>query len=439
MTATEQRIVHATVVTQDDDHRVFTDAELAYSPNTGLITYVGEIRGPGADFDAAGSIVMPGLVNAHTHSAMTPLRGYSDDTDFMTWLGAMRKFEDRMTYSDVRAGLQLALAEMIRTGTTCFADMFMWDTELLGDVVSAGLRVLAAPAVFNYDAVSYPTARSGTGRAALDSVEVLAAEFAGEDLVRLAFGPHAPYSCGPELLKDVASRAVKAGLPVHIHLSETRGEVDRCQVEHGCTPIELAQRCGLFETQVLVAHGTHATAKDAEILARAGAAVAHNPVSNLKLGAGIAPLADLRAAGVRMALGTDSVASNNSLDLFEEIKVGTMIHRGLHEVPNIVSSTDLLDMATWEGAAAVGFGNSGRLVAGSAADFIVVATDSTRAAPMSAAASFLAYAATGADVRGVVVAGRELLRDRQFLTVDEAAAREQVDATSDRIIAELGA
>lgn len=439
--SSERRIVHATVVTQDDARRIVTDGEVAYSSSTGLITYVGPTRGPAAvgDLDAVGAIVMPGLVNAHTHSAMTPLRGYSDDRDLQTWLTGIRAFEELMTAADVRAGLRLALAEMIRNGTTCFADMFLWDEDLLGDVASTGLRVLAAPAVFGYDSTGYPGASARAGRDTLALTEQLASTFAGDAQVHIAFGPHAPYTCPPELLSDVATRASRLDVPVHIHLSETAFEVQQCRAEHGRTPIELARDCGLFDGPVLLAHCVHPSASDISLLAAADASVSHNPVSNLKLGAGIAPLAQLRAAGVRTALGTDSVASNNNLDLFEEIKTGTIVHRGRHEVSDLVSGSDLLDMATREGAAAVGFGAAGVLDVGHAADLIALGIDSTRATPLISPVSFLAFAARGHDVRHVIVGGRELMRDGILLTVDEDAARAAVSATAARITAELSA
>jgi 5-methylthioadenosine/S-adenosylhomocysteine deaminase len=441
--SSDRRVVHATVVTQDDARRVLHDAEVAYSASTGLITYVGASRGPAADgdLDAAGGIIMPGLVDAHTHSGMTPLRGYCDDRDFKSWLAGVRAFEELMTAADIRAGLRLALAEMIRSGITCFADMFAWDETHLGDVTDAGLRVLAAPAVFGYDTVAYLGASPATGRDALEATERLAAAFAGDAQVRIAFGPHAPYTCSTQLLRDVAERAARLGLPVQIHLSETASEVDQCLASHGRTPIQLARSCGLLDGPTLVAHATHAKPQDVAILAEAstqnGVAVAHNPVSNLKLGAGIAPLAQLRAAGVRTALGTDSVASNNNLDLFEEIKTGTIVHRGRGEVSDIVAGSELLDMATCEGADAVGFNSSGRLAVGAAADLIVLDVESTRATPLTSPLSFLTFAARGSDVRHVVVGGRVLLRDGDLLTVDEDAARAAVADTAARITRSL--
>ncbi len=436
---TERRISGGTVVTQDGARRVIPGGEIAYSTASGRITYVGPSRGPGADLDATGHVVIPGLVNAHTHSAMTPLRGYSDDRDLITWLAAIRDFEELMTHDDVRAGLRLALAEMIAGGTTCFADMFMWDEVLLDEVRTSGLRVLAAPAAFGYEAVGYPGADSGSGRDALAVTERLAAAVRGDESVHVAFGPHAPYTCSAEMLIDVAGRARRLDLPVHVHLSETAGEVERSLAEHGCTPIELARRCGLFDAGAHVAHAVHVTPTDIEVLAASGTSVSHNPVSNLKLGAGIAPLPELRAAGVLCALGTDSVASNNSLDLFEEIKTAAILHRGVHRQSDAVSATDALDMATCDGARAVGFPGSGRLEVGAAADVVIVEARSARACPLTSPVSFLAFAARASDVRTVIVAGRELMRDGVVLTVDEEAARAEVAATTARILAALSA
>ncbi|HYN71350.1 MAG TPA: amidohydrolase family protein, partial [Nakamurella sp.] len=209
--SSEKRIVGGWVVPHPG--AVLEASEIAFSPSSGLISYLGPVRGPAGsgDVDARGRIVAPGLVNAHTHAAMTLLRGHSDDVPLQDWLGAIRAFELRMTYDDIRAGLALAMCEMIRSGTIGFVDMHLWDAALLADVCAAGMRVCAAPAVFGYHAVAYPRARQQAGTEVLDRTPDLAAEFAGEPLVRVSFGPHAPYSCGPELIGDVAGRAAKNG------------------------------------------------------------------------------------------------------------------------------------------------------------------------------------------------------------------------------------
>jgi 5-methylthioadenosine/S-adenosylhomocysteine deaminase len=437
--SSEVRIVGGTVVTQDTERRVLADGEIAFDRVSGAIGYVGASRGPlgAGDLDARGHVVMPGLVNAHTHSGMTPLRGYSDDVDFPTWLGRVRTFEVEMTVDDIYWGLQLALAEMLRSGTTTFADMFLWDSRLLASVAAAGMRVLAAPATFGYDAVAYPGASPADGRAVVDRTERLAEEFAGDRQIRLAFGPHAPYTCSPELFRDVAARAARLGLPVQVHLSETAAELRESLARFGRTPVAHVASLGLFEVPVLVAHCNHPTDDDVELLARHRAAVAHNPVSNLKLGAGIAPIPRLRAADVRLALGTDSVASNNNLDLFEEIKLAALLQRGLHETPDIVLGADCVAMATNEGAEAVGFPEVGRLEVGCWADIVVLDASQPHATPLHSAVSYLAFAARGGDVRHVFVGGRQVVADGALTTLDEQEIRARVRKTAARITSRL--
>ncbi len=415
--------------------QVLLNAELALSPDTGLITYLGPVRGPvgPTDIDGTDRLVAPGLINAHTHAGMSLLRGHHDDEPLEQWLTAVRAFELRMNRHDIRAGLLLSMAEMIRSGTVGFADMYFWDSGLLADVHAGGLRLMASPAVFGYDAVGYPAASPMTGREVLDGTPALAAEFAGAELITVGFGPHAPYSCGPELLADVAGRMAATGLGAHIHLSETAAEVRSSLDAHGCSPITLAARLGLFEGRVHVAHAVHPEDGDAALLAGPGVTVSYNPVSNLKLGAGIAPAASYLAAGVRMGLGTDSMASNNTADLFEEIKFGALLQRGAHQDPARLAAADTVTMATQGGAAAFGGRLTGTLAVGHPADVIVLDLATSGAIPMPDPLSHLGYSARGGDVTDVFVAGRRLLADRRLTTLDEPAIRADALARVSRI------
>lgn len=433
----ELRIVGADVVAQPGV--VLRDAEIALSPLTGLISYLGPRRGPrrAADLDGTGKIAAPGLINGHTHAGISLLRGHSDDEPLQRWLTHIRAFEVRMTRDDIRAGLLLSMAEMIRSGTIGFVDMFQWDSALLAEVSSVGLRVNAAPAVFGYHAVGYPSAGSMTGAEVLDDTSRLAAEFAGDDLIEISYGPHAPYSCGPDLLADVAQRSAANGLGVQIHLSETRLEVTESLASQGRSPIAQAAELGLFGVRTHVAHAVHAEPGDAELLAGQGVTVSYNPVSNLKLGAGIAPVLQYRAAGVALALGTDSMASNNSADLFEEIKVGALLQRGLHHDPAILRGADTFSMATSGGARALRSALSGRLGVGEAADLILLDATGATATPRTDPMAFLGYAASGADVTDVFVAGRRLLADRRLTTLDEESIRSEVNERVQRIRADL--
>ncbi|HEY5881154.1 MAG TPA: amidohydrolase, partial [Nakamurella sp.] len=384
-------------------------------------------------------LVMPGLVNAHTHAGMSLLRGHSDDEPLHRWLERIRAFEVRMTRDDVRAGLRLSMAEMIRSGTVAFADMYLWDAGLLADVRDAGLRVLAATAVFAYDAVGYPAATPETGAQVLDRTPALAAGFAGDELIQVMYGPHAHYTCGPDLMADVARRAEANELAVHIHLSESREEVASSRARHGCSPIELAARTGLFGGRLHIAHAVHPDG-DADVgrLAAPGVTVAHCPVSNLKLGAGIAPVPDYLAREVVTGLGTDSMASNNTADLFEEIKTAALVSRGVRHDPTAVLAAEVLRMATQGGAAAFGGRLSGRLAAGEPADLVLLDVTGPHATPLPDPVAHLVFAARGGDVTDVVVAGRRLLANGVLTTLDESEVRDDANGRAARIAAELG-
>jgi len=434
----QQRITGAVVIPEPGV--VISDGEIVFSSATGVIDYVGPSRGPAGpgDIDAAGRVVVPGFTNGHTHSAMTLLRGFSDDVPLHIWLGHVREFELKMTTADIKAGLKLAMVEMLRSGTTAFVDMFHWDSELLAAVSEAGMRVNAAPAAFDYDSVGFPTASPLTGRQLVDGTPALAAEFRGDPLVHVSYGLHAPYTCSGELIADVAQRATQNGLSVQIHLSETRREVDQSLAAHGVSPIRYVADLGLFANQVHVAHAVHPIDGDVEILAAVGATVSHCPVSNLKLGAGIAPSVAYHQAGVTLAIGTDSVASNNNLDLFEELKTGIIIQRGLALDPNVLSGATVFGWATAGGAKAAAAGSAGRLVVGEQADLVLLDTSSDAGTPLNSAESFVNFAARGSDVVDVYIAGRQVVRDRRVLTMDEDEVRQDVRNRVARIKAELG-
>ncbi|MEJ6489859.1 amidohydrolase [Leucobacter sp. USCH14] len=418
------------------------DAELAFD-GSGLITYAGSAR-PDAEsasdrvvHELAGQVLMPGLVNGHTHSAMTLLRGVSDDEGFMPWLAAVQALEQHLTHDDVAVGLQLAMVEMIETGTTAFADMYHWDSELIELVRSSGMRALVALASFAPDAVGFPGVSPWNGADATDQTEALAAQYAGDAQVRIAYGPHAPYTCPPEFLRDIAQRAMRLGIPIHTHISESEAEVAQIEERYGATPAAHLDSLGLFEADVLAAHCVHLTDDEIALFARTGTAVSHNPVSNLKLGNGIARLPEWEAAGLRISLGTDSVASNNTLDLFEEIKTGTILHRGAHRDAAIVRAADVLDIATRRGAEAIGFPETGALEVGRLADVIALDVTGSAAIPFdtSALVSHLGFAATGADVRHVFIGGRHVYAEGEHLTLDADAIRQRAAEARERLSA----
>lgn len=410
-------------------------AELGFDAD-GRITYVGAVRAESSvTHDLAGHVLMPGLVNGHTHSAMTLLRGVSDDEGFMPWLAAVQALEQHLTHEDVVVGLELAMVEMIETGTTAFADMYHWDAALIERVREAGMRVLAAHSSFAPGVVGFPGVSSADGTEATNETEALAEQYAGDPQIKIAYGPHAPYTCPPEFLRDIAARAVERGIPIHTHISESAAEVEQILERYGATPGDHLQSLGLFEADVLAAHCVHLTDGEIAQFAQADVAVSHNPVSNLKLGNGVARLPELIDAGIRLTLGTDSAASNNTLDLFEEIKTGTIVHRGVRQDAAIVRASDMLDIATRRGAEAIGFPESGALEVGRLADVIALDVTGSSATPFTPASlvSHLGFSATGADVRHVFIGGTHVYADGVHQTLDAEGIRARATAARARL------
>ncbi|UBH06699.1 5-methylthioadenosine/S-adenosylhomocysteine deaminase [Leucobacter sp. Psy1] len=417
------------------------DAELEFD-ETGTILYAGPARSTSrVTRELCGHVLMPGLVNGHTHSAMTLQRGVSDDEGFMPWLAAVQAIEQHLTHDDVAAGLELALLEMIETGTTAFADMYVWDEALIERVREAGMRAMIAPASFTRETVGFPGVTGATGEEVTEATERLAARYADDPQIRIAFGPHAPYTCEPEFLRDIAERSLRTGIPVHTHVSESLAETTDVEARFGATPGAHLDALGIVNDRLLAAHCVHLTAGEITRFGEAGAAVSHNPVSNLKLGNGVAPFLELREAGARLTLGTDSVASNNSLDLFEEIKTATILHRGVRHDAAALRAADVLHVATRGGAEAIGFPASGALTAGANADVIALDVTGTHATPFSGAAalvSHLGFAARGTDVRHVYVGGRHLYADGEHLTLDASAVRARARSAAERVRREAG-
>ncbi|MGO1537996.1 MAG: amidohydrolase [Leucobacter sp.] len=419
--------------------RLLSDPELEFDSD-GRISYIGEQRSTSTvTHNLSGHILMPGLSNGHTHSAMSLLRGASDDDGLMPWLEHVQSMEQLMTHADVAVGLQLAMLEMIETGTVAFADMYYWDAALLELVKSAGMRVFASPAAVSPEVAAFPGVSAATGDEMCDLTESLAAEYAGDPQIRIAFGPHAPYTCPTDFLRDIVARSKRSGIPINTHIAESAAEVATIAERYGASPVTYLESLGLFDVDVLGAHCVHMSTDEVAMFARTGTAVSHNPVSNLKLGTGVAPLPDMLDSGVRLALGTDSVASNNTLDLFEEIKVATILQRGTREAATAMRASDVVDIATTRGADAIGFPESGAIEVGRMADVIALSTGSTSSATFdpresrAALVSHLGFTATGADVRHVFIGGRHVYRDGKHLTLDAERIRQRARAAADRL------
>ena len=376
--------------------------------------------------DCGGRIVMPGLVNAHTHAAMTLLRGLADDLRLDVWLmGYVMPVEREFVAPDfVRLGTGLACAEMIRSGITCFADMYYFEEAVAEATASAGLRALCAQTVLKF---SSPDAESFEDSLAL--ARDFISRWKGHPLVVPAPAPHAPYTCTPEILRATAELAAEFDVPLHTHLSETVFEVEQWRKTHGMPVVPWVKKQGLFEARVLAAHCVHVDEGEIRTLKNAGAGVAHNPSSNLKLGSGVAPVMKMLEAGLDVGIGTDGPASNNDLDMFEEMRLVALLAKGTSGDPTALPARQAVLMATRLGAEAMHMGHlTGSLEPGKRADLIAVDLSPVHNVPSfrrdpDAVYAQLVYAAKSSDVTDVMCNGRWLMRERRLLTVDEESLR----------------
>jgi len=400
-----------------------TEGDVLVDREAGEILAVGDVEGGDDELDAEGCLVMPGLVNAHCHAAMTLLRGYADDKPLDAWLQEdIWPAEAELGTGDVRAGTELALVELIRSGTTAFADMYFQVPEVAEAVAEAGLRARLGHGVV--------TVGKDDEQAIEDNEESLevAREFDGaaDGRIRTAYMPHSLTTVGEEYLREFVFQAREAGVPVHFHANETTDEVDPIVDERGVRPLEYAEDVGLLEDGDFLAHGVHSDETEIELLAESGASVVHCPASNMKLASGMAPVQAMRDAGVTVALGTDGAASNNDLDVFDELRDAAMLGKLQTGAADAVPAEAAVEMATGGGADALGF-DSGRVEAGANADLAVVDFSAPHLTPVHDHVSHLAYAATGQDVRHTVCDGEVLMRDREVLPFDEAAVRERAE------------
>ena len=437
-------LAHGMLVTMDGTFRAFADGALAIVD--GSIAAVGSAKEILDDFassdivDCTGCAVIPGLVNAHTHAAMTLLRGLADDLRLDVWLhGYVMPVEREFVNPDfVRLGTLLACAEMIRGGVTCFADMYYFEDAVADAAAQAGMRAVCSETV-----LKFPSPDADSYESSLDYCRAFIEKWKGHRLIVPSVGPHSPYTCTPEILKAATDLAVQYDVPLHIHLSETSFEVDESRKTHGMPPVTWVKKQGLFRARVLGAHCVHVDAGEIRDLYQAEAGVSHNPSSNLKLASGVAPVRQMLAEGLHVGIGTDGTASNNDLDMFEEMRLATFLAKGTSGDPVAVPARQTLALATIEGAHALGLGDvTGSLEAGKRADVTVVALDGLHNTPRfahdpDAVYSEIVYACKSTDVRHVWVDGCCLLRDTHFQTIDVEQLRVRAQEIAVRIDAFL--
>lgn len=379
--------------------------------------------------DGKGMLALPGLVNTHTHVAMTLFRSYADDLALMDWLQNMIwPAEAHLDDDIVYWGSMLAFAEMIRGGTTAFCDMYMFMDSCAQAAEAAGIRGNIARGL---------AGDTPNGMKALEeNVELYRKWNNGADgRIRVMLGPHAPYTCPPDYLKKVRDTAEQYGIPIHIHLSETKGEVDTCREKFGVTPIALMNQIGLFDVPTLAAHCVHVTEDDIAIMAEKQVRVAHNPGSNLKLASGIAPVPAMRKAGVVVGLGTDGASSNNKLDMFAEMRLAALIHKAASLDPFAIKAEEALQMGTKDGAMCLGYDDLGELKEGYLADLILVDRSGWHWKPRFNSISLAVYAGNSMDVDTVMVNGKVLMRHKELLTIDTEKLDYEVQRVTDKLYA----
>ena len=433
-------VTNGIVVTVDGQRRVLDPGALAIdgSDIVGVDTPDAIKRQFSAaqTIDAGGQVIMPGLINTHTHAPMVLYRGLADDLALMEWLQKYIFPAEAKTVSPafVRTGTRLAALEMIRSGTTAYADMYYFEEEIAKATKEAGIR-----GVLGQTIIKFPVPDAKTPEESLARTRAFIAQFKNDPLIVPAVAPHSPYTLEPGTLKQASALAREQHVPLLIHLAETHDEVDIIQKQYQKTPTAFLESINLLGPEVLAAHAVWTSDDDVAILKRTGASVSHNPESNMKLASGTARVSKFLAAGVPVGLGTDGAASNNDLDMFEAMRMTAFLHKLQTNDPKALPAPVVLELATRQGARALGLDKQiGSLEVGKRADLLIVSMNSARQTPMYDPVSHLVYATRGDDVQTVIVHGKMLMRDRKVLTLDEKSVLADARAAAVKVREAVG-
>ena len=416
-------VTGGTVITVDGNRRVIPTGAVAIDGTDIVAVDTADAVAKqfrGADtIDATGQLVLPGLINTHTHAPMVLYRGLADDLALMDWLNNYVFPAEAKTVSPafVRAGTRLAALEMIESGTTTFADMYYFEEEVAKETKAAGLR-----AVLGQTVIQFPVADAKTPADGLARADAFIKAFKGDPLITPAVAPHAMYTLDGPTLKAARELSRQHSVPTLIHLAETRDEIRTAQERFALSPTAYLDSLGFLGPGVLAAHGVWVSEPEIALLRQRGVGVSHNPESNMKLASGTAPVTGYLRAGVALGLGTDGAASNNDLDMFEAMRMASFLAKLQSSDPRAVGAATALELATMGGARALGLDRlTGSLERGKRADLIVVDVSSARQTPLYDPISHVVYTTRGTDVRHTLVSGRVLMRDRKVLTLDVPA------------------
>ncbi len=428
-------VANGIVITVDGTQRVMNPGSVAIN-GTEIVAVdtpaVITARYRSADtIDATSKVVMPGLINTHTHAAMVMYRGLGNDLNLMDWLQKYIFPAEARTVSPefVRVGTRLALLEMIQSGTTTFADMYYFEEEVAKVTKAAGMR-----GVLGQTVIEFPVPDAKTPADALVRAEAFARQFAHDELITPSIAPHSVYTLDAKTLTAVSQLAKRLMMPIQIHLAETQVELDLSQKRHQMRPVAILDNLNFWAPTTLAAHGVWINDDEIALLKRRDVGVSNNPESNMKLASGTAPVMKYLKAGVSVGIGTDGAASNHDLDMFEAMRQAAFQQKLVAMDPTAVSAAEALEMATLGGARALGRGQRlGSLEPGKLADLIIVGMSKARQQPLYDPISQVVYASRGDDVETTIVNGRVLMRDRKVLTMDEATVLREARVAADLV------
>jgi len=432
-------VLGGTIVTMDETRRIIDDGGIAVS-NSRIIAI-----GPRAEIEsrytsrqrvnASGKVIAPGLINGHTHVPMVLFRGLADDLDLQEWLTKyiFPAEAKNVTEEFVRVGARLGLAEMIRGGTTTYCDMYYFEDAIADETAKAGVRGVLGETI-----IDFPVADNKTNAEGMAYVEKFVARWKGHDLIVPAIAPHAPYTVSEEHLKAARAFSDRTGAPIVTHIAETKREVDDMVKAKGASPVAYLERIGFLNDRVIAAHMVWPQGTDIAILKKRGVGVVHNPQSNMKLASGVAPVPRMLSEKLFVGLGTDGAASNNDLNMWEEMDTVAKLHKVFTGDPKVISAQEAFELATIRGAQALHLEKEiGSLETGKRADVLVIDRDTLNQIPLYNIYSDLVYATKAADVETVIINGRLIMRNRRLLTLNETTVKADARVFRDKILRSL--